>query len=123
MYREWMARQAKKSAKLEKKMKVKLAGYQSIAQNLQSQLDNVRSQCDVTAMEVDTFEGLADHERQAAPRRIAALSEAVRQQEIRERGLQECYAELASERVDLMQIHVREQATISAAPSLNLIQE
>merc|ERR1712136_363486 len=67
MNRNHMTREAKNAAKIEKKLKVLLGGYQSRAQGLVKQLNEINEQ----------------HETGAVPKRLEGLTEDVARQESR----------------------------------------
>lgn len=96
--RNHMTRDAKHAAKLEKKLKVLLGGYQSRAQGLMKQLNDLSDQLEQTYLEMKTFEGLRQHEIGAIPKRMESLKEDVQRQMERERELQKRYSELQHKR-------------------------
>lgn len=69
-YRSHMTAEAKKAAKLEKKMKVLLGGYQSRSQALIKGLTETADLVDDAYVERDTFDAIREHERLAIPARI-----------------------------------------------------
>lgn len=93
-----MTAEAKRAAKMEKKLKILLGGYQSRAMGLIKQLNEVWDQYEQANLELKTFEELKNHEDMAIPRRIASLKEDVQRQEERERELQQRFAELLLEK-------------------------
>ena len=68
--KQHMTKQAKKAAKLEKKLKLLTGGYQSRAVALSKQLGDVHEQVEQTFIEMNTFKRLQELEGQAIPRRI-----------------------------------------------------
>ncbi|VDN03443.1 unnamed protein product [Thelazia callipaeda] len=116
LYREWMVTRAKKTSKLEKKLKVKLAGYQSIAQHLIKLIDEVRAELEACKREKATFELLEKNEEKAISKRLNKLTEEVTQQEKREKELQKRYDDLMQEKWNIGQALVRMDATIVAQP-------
>ena len=64
-----MTKDAKKAAKLEKKLKILLGGYQSRAQGLIKQLQDIYEQTEQTFVELQTFTDLRQHEIGAVPKR------------------------------------------------------
>ncbi|EEZ97534.1 cell division cycle 5-like protein [Tribolium castaneum] len=92
--RSHMAREAKKAAKMEKKLKILTGGYQSRAQALIKQLADYYDQIDQANLELNTFKFLQEQEKAALPRRIQSLTEDVNRQMEREKGLQGRYGEL-----------------------------
>lgn len=96
--RNHMTRDAKHAAKLEKKLKILLGGYQSRAQGLMKQLNDLSDQLEQTYLELKTFEDLRQHEIGAIPKRMESLKEDVQRQMERERELQKRYGELQHKR-------------------------
>lgn len=68
--RSHMAKEAKKAAKMEKKLKILTGGYQSRAQVLIKQLEDIYESLDQANLELSTFRFLQEQERNALPRRI-----------------------------------------------------
>ncbi|CAF2406946.1 unnamed protein product [Rotaria sp. Silwood2] len=101
--RNLMALEAKRAAKLEKKLKTLLGGYQSRGQALIKALNDVFDQIDQTQVESKTFELLRQNEILAIPKRIESFTEDVARQEERERELQRRYQELIEERNHLLE--------------------
>lgn len=93
-----MTREAKKAAKLEKKLKVLLGGYQSRAQGLTKQLAEVQEEGEQAYVELCTFQELQMNEEIAVPRRMESLREDVKRQSDRERELQQRYSDLMFDR-------------------------
>ncbi|NP_001131045.1 cell division cycle 5-like protein [Xenopus laevis] len=93
-----MTAEAKRAAKMEKKLKILLGGYQSRAMGLIKQLNEIWDQYEQANLELGTFEELKVHEDTAIPRRIECLKEDVQRQEERERELQQRFAELMLEK-------------------------
>ncbi|XP_018425860.1 PREDICTED: cell division cycle 5-like protein [Nanorana parkeri] len=96
--RAHMTAEAKRAAKMEKKLKILLGGYQSRAMGLIKQVNEVWDQYEQANLEFKTFEELKKHEDIAIPRRIEFLKEDVQRQEERERELQQRFAELLLEK-------------------------
>lgn len=96
--RAHMTAEAKRAAKMEKKLKILLGGYQSRAMGLIKQLNEIWDQYEQANLEFKTFEELKRHEDVAIPRRIEFLKEDVQRQEERERELQQRFAELLLEK-------------------------
>ncbi|XKL60760.1 hypothetical protein PGB90_007817 [Kerria lacca] len=92
--RNHMTREAKKAAKLERKLKIHLGGYQSKAQLLTKQFNDLQDQIEKACIELSTFKHLQKQEEMAIPRRIQALEDDVRRQMERESQLQKQYSEL-----------------------------
>ncbi|EYC45961.1 hypothetical protein Y032_0412g974 [Ancylostoma ceylanicum] len=116
IYRDWMNARAKKTGKLEKKLKIKLGGYQAIHTNLASKLAEVRNELEMAAIEKETFRRLSEHEAKSINKRVSRLQEEVRQQEARERELQEIHGKLKDQHWKLEQLELRSQATVGAEP-------
>ncbi|CAH0552770.1 unnamed protein product [Brassicogethes aeneus] len=92
--RSHMAKEAKKAAKMEKKLKILTGGYQSRAQVLIKQLHDLFDNIDQANLELNTFKFLQEQEKSALPRRIQSLTEDVNRQMEREKALQHKYGEL-----------------------------
>lgn len=65
-----MTTEAKRAAKMEKKMKILLGGYQSRSMGLLKQLSEAWDQVEQTHTELHTFEELKKQEDLAIPRRL-----------------------------------------------------
>lgn len=65
-----MSKEAKRAAKMEKKLRILTGGYQSKAQNLFKQLHDLYEQIDKSHLELNTFKFLQEQEKIALPRRI-----------------------------------------------------
>lgn len=96
--RNHMTKDAKQAAKLEKKLKIILGGYQSRAQGLIKQMTDLSDQLEQTYLERNTFDNLRHHEIGAIPKRMESLKEDVQRQMERERELQKRYSELQHKR-------------------------
>jgi len=92
--RNHMTKDAKNAAKLEKKLKILLGGYQSRAQGLVKQFQELSEQVEATSVELATFDHLRQHEVGAIPKRMESLTEDVQRQTDRERELQKRFGEL-----------------------------
>lgn len=68
--RQHMTKQAKKAAKLEKKLKLLTGGYQSRAIALSKQISDVHEQCEQSFIEMNTFKCLQEIEGHAIPKRL-----------------------------------------------------
>ncbi|CAN7995786.1 unnamed protein product [Ixodes hexagonus] len=93
-----MTREAKKAAKVEKKLRVLLGGYQSRGQALIKQIQELAEQIEQTHLELKTFQALQEHESLAIPKRVEALTEDVNRQVEREKALQKRYNELLQQK-------------------------
>lgn len=89
-----MTREAKRAAKMEKKLKILTGGYQSRAQALIKQLHDLYDQMEQSYLELSTFKFLQQQEMAAIPRRLESLTEDVNRQTEREKALQKKYGEL-----------------------------
>ncbi|XP_077586222.1 cell division cycle 5-like protein [Stigmatopora nigra] len=96
--RSHMTAEARKAAKMEKKLKILLGGFQSRALGLLKQHNELWEQVEQAATELETFSQLKKHEDLAIPRRLEALREDVERQMDRERELQQRYGELVTEK-------------------------
>ena len=108
--RQHMAKQAKKAAKLEKKLKILLGGYQARAASLTSSLQDAATQLETARLELSTFAFLKKLETVAIPRRLETISEDVSRQTERENELQRRYDTL-KRRLEELQA---EESTLSA---------
>ncbi|XP_037799007.1 cell division cycle 5-like protein [Penaeus monodon] len=86
--RQHMAKQAKIAAKLEKKLKILMGGYQARAASLAASLQDSVTQVETARLELSTFTFLKQMETIAIPRRLATISEDVARQTEREKELQ-----------------------------------
>lgn len=68
--RSHMSREAKRAAKMEKRLRILTGGYQSRAQTLLKQLQDTYDQIDQANLELSTFKFLQEQEKAALPRRI-----------------------------------------------------
>lgn len=68
--RSHMAKEAKRAAKMEKKLKILTGGYQSRVQVLIKQLQDIYENIDQANLELSTFKFLQEQEKNALPRRI-----------------------------------------------------
>ncbi|CAN0222027.1 cell division cycle 5-like protein [Lethenteron reissneri] len=100
--RAQMTAEAKKAAKLEKKLKILTGGYQSRTMALTKQLGELWDQVEQAHLELHTFQELKKHEDIAIPRRLEALREDVGRQVEREKELQNRFAELMLEKETLV---------------------
>merc|ERR1719204_2714864 len=122
MNRNHMTRDAKNAAKLEKKLKVLLGGYQSRSQGLVKQMNDLNDQLEAANLEMATFTMLQEHETNAIPKRLEGLTEDVARQETRERELQQRFAELQM-RADEANARALEEARQQQELQLRLQQE
>lgn len=101
--RSHMTREAKRAARMEKRLRILTGGYQSRAQALCKQIQEVHDQIEQHRLELNTFESLRDHETAAIPRRLESLTEDVNRQTEREKVLQLRYQELHAKKEELME--------------------
>lgn len=92
--RNHMTREAKRAAKMERKIKIITGGYQTRAQGLVKQLQDLYDQIEQAHMELSTFKFLKTQEEAAIPRRIESLTDDVNRQMEREKLLQKKFGEL-----------------------------
>ncbi|XP_056147802.1 cell division cycle 5-like protein [Lampris incognitus] len=100
--RNHMTAEARRAAKLEKKLKVLLGGFQSRALGLLKQHSELWEQVEQAATELQTFNQLKKQEDTAIPRRLEGLREDVERQMERERELQQRFGELLVDRETLL---------------------
>lgn len=89
--RQHMTKEAKKAAKIEKKLKILTGGYQSRAAGLIKQLNDAAEQLEQSRLELDTFKQLKLSEEVAIPRRMDIITADVDKQKEREKELQSQY--------------------------------
>ncbi|XP_044530724.1 cell division cycle 5-like protein [Gracilinanus agilis] len=93
-----MATEAKRAAKLEKKMKILLGGYMSQEMGLRKHVNDLWDQIEQAHLEFHTLEVLKKQEDSAILRRLKCLNEDVQRQQEREKELQQRYAHLLLEK-------------------------
>lgn len=86
-----MTKEAKKAAKIVKKLKILTGGYQSRAAGLIKQLTDAADQLEQSRLELSTFKQLKISEQVAIPRRLETITEYVDKQREREQELQSKY--------------------------------
>merc|ERR1711962_735544 len=92
--RQHMTKEAKRAAKVEKKLKILTGGYQSRAAGLIKQLTDAADQLEQSRLELSTFKQLKISEQVAIPRRLETLTEDVNKQKSREEELQSRYRDV-----------------------------
>merc|ERR1719188_2938908 len=92
--RAHMTKEAKRAAKIEKKLKVLTGGYQARAQGLFKQINDLNDQISQSRLDFSTFEFLKDQETRAIPKRLSSLTDDVERQTSRERELQKRYRDM-----------------------------
>ena len=103
-----MAKEGRKAAKLEKKLKLLIGGYQSRGNALVKQLNELHDSLEQSSVELNTFTNLRDQELQAIPKRVETRKEEVTRLLERENSLQLRYSNLTLER-DTMLSKLSEQ--------------
>lgn len=71
--RKHMSREAKRCAKIEKKLKILTGGYQAKAQSLIKMLQETYEQIEQSLLALSTFKFLGELENQAIPRRVQVI--------------------------------------------------
>ncbi|KAG8196130.1 hypothetical protein JTE90_007866 [Oedothorax gibbosus] len=99
--RAQMTKEAKRAAKIEKKLRILLGGYQSRNQALLKQHHDLVEQVEQTHLELQTFKSLQDSENLAITKRVESLTEDVSRQLERESMLQKKYEELVFKKTKL----------------------
>ncbi|TKR93366.1 hypothetical protein L596_007838 [Steinernema carpocapsae] len=113
LYCDWMNKRAKKTTKIEKRLKVKFGGYTNIAQGLSKKVTDLQNERSSLYMELETFKRLAQHEDKSIEKRLYKLNVDVTKQNERERELQKTYGTLQDVQWKLEQTDVQRNATIS----------
>jgi pre-mRNA-splicing factor CDC5/CEF1 len=99
--RQLMTKEAKQAAKIEKKLKVILGGYQAKAMALCKQIEEINDQLDTVSVENVTYSKLRETEQSIIPYRLQKLQEHLHRQTDREKGLQEKFRSLLDQRKEL----------------------
>ncbi|KAJ7098181.1 pre-mRNA splicing factor component-domain-containing protein [Mycena belliarum] len=121
--REQMGKEAAKAAKAEKKLNVVLGGYLARSQALSKRLTDAFDEMSKTKIDYESFSRLQVNELTVGPRRLESLKEEVEKLELRERRLQERYAELEAERRDSDErVQALEEKMMADAEALNEVQ-
>ncbi|XP_044012402.1 cell division cycle 5-like protein [Aphidius gifuensis] len=87
--RNHMVREARLATKMENKLKILTGGYQTRAQVLTKQLDDLWEQVEQAQLELSTFKFLQSQEDAALTRRVSCLNEDLYRQVEREKSLQD----------------------------------
>ena len=103
LYKNLLTRDAKRAAKLEKKLELLLGGYRKRSAALATRCVAARQAISERQIELGCFEKLAGQEGLARMQRLAALEKYVHEQREREKELQAQYAELARTRLTLQE--------------------
>lgn len=90
-----MKKEAKRAVKIEDKLKILTKGYQTRAQGLLKQVQDMGDQIEQAQLELSTFKFLSGQEQAAIPQRLQALHDDVGRQTSREKSLQSRYAQLS----------------------------
>merc|ERR1712051_370983 len=89
-----MKKEAKRAVKIEDKLKILTRGYQSRAQGLTKQVQDISDQIEQAQLELSTFRFLSDQETAAIPQRLQSIKDDVARQTQREQSLQQRFAKL-----------------------------
>lgn len=118
--KEVMTTHAAKSAKIEKKATVMLAGYQARSAALAKRLTEAFTELRNQSVDLACFERLSINESATGPRRVSALQEEVEKLERRERLLQMRYRELEEEKREIgARLREREEKMMDEAEAAN----
>ena len=110
--RQLMTKEAKQAAKIEKKLKVILGGYQAKAMALSKQIEEINDQLDTVSVENVTYSKLRETEQSIIPYRLQKLQDHLQRQIEREKGLQDKFKSLLDQRKEL----TLDLAKLSASP-------
>ncbi|KFM72811.1 Cell division cycle 5-like protein, partial [Stegodyphus mimosarum] len=99
--RNQMTKEAKRAAKVEKKLRILLGGYMSRNQALMKQHQDLVEQVEQTHLELNTFKTLQELENLAITKRVESLTEDVNRQIERESVLQKRYQDLLNKKKEL----------------------
>lgn len=99
--RQLMTKEAKQAAKIEKKLKVVLGGYQAKGIALNKQIEEINEQLDTVSVEDITYSKLRKSEQEIIPYRLRKLQDHVQRQTEREKVLQERFKSLLDQRKEL----------------------
>ena len=90
-----MKKEAKRAVKIEDKLKILTKGYQTRAQGLLKQVQDLGDQIEQSQLELSTFKFLSGQEQAAIPLRLQSIQDDVGRQTSREKTLQTRYAQLS----------------------------
>ena len=90
--RAHMKKDSKRAVKIEEKLKILTRGYQTRAQGLTKQTQDLYDQIEQAQLELSTFSFLKNQETNAIPRRLQSIMDDVERQTKRERELQNQYS-------------------------------
>ncbi|KAK9881191.1 hypothetical protein WA026_014539 [Henosepilachna vigintioctopunctata] len=116
-----MAKEAKRAAKMEKKLKILTGGYQSRAQSLIKHIQELNEQADQANLDLNTFKFLLEQEKVALAKRKQGLTEDVSRQAEREKALQLRYSELQTQIKDILEEHAK--VSVSEVPTTDIVEE
>jgi len=103
LIKNFMSRDAKKAAKVEKKLDVLLGGYKKRAASLAAEIQSKQQLLQEKRIEHGCFVGLQQQEALALPQRLKEIGALVAEQRAREAQLQTRYAELHRARQTLLE--------------------
>lgn len=103
LLKNFMAKDAKKAGKAEKKLDILLGGYKKRASSLIKEMERRHASILDKRIELNCFRSLEEREALAAPQRLNDLTAMVAEQEKKESELQARYAELMRTRQTLLQ--------------------
>ena len=89
-----MKKEAKRAVKIEDKLKILTRGYQTRAQGLVKQIQDLNDQIEQSQLELSTFKFLNGQEMAAIPQRLQSIEDDVARQKSREKALQEEFSKL-----------------------------
>merc|ERR1712223_989255 len=89
-----MKKEAKRAVKIEDKLKILTRGYQTRAQGLTKQVQDISDQIEQSQLELSTFRFLSDQETAAIPQRLQSIKDDVARQKSREKELQDEFSKL-----------------------------
>merc|ERR1711997_1282419 len=89
-----MKKEAKRAVKIEDKLKILTRGYQTRAQGLTKQIQDMNEQIEQSTLELSTFRFLNNQEVSAIPQRLQSLEDDVARQKSREKELQDEFSKL-----------------------------
>ena len=98
LVKNFMERDAKKAAKLEKKLDVTLGGYKKREGALRAELLRLQQELQQKTIEAACFAKLHSNEALAVPQRLSQMAALVSEQTAREAELQARYKQLSAER-------------------------
>ena len=90
--RAHMKKDSKRAVKIEEKLKILTRGYQTRAQGLTKQTQDLYDQIEQAQLELSTFSFLKNQETNAIPRRLQSIMDDVERQTNREKELQDQYS-------------------------------